>query len=280
MSAASPSPAVFNARAAAQLERMYSSPQVVAQRRRFREVLAARPGETGLDVGCGLAHLSIELAQDVAPGGRIIALDNSEHMAGEAAARIAAAGLADAVTVRQGDATALDLPDASVDFVVAAQVYSYVPDAARAIAEAARVLRPGGRLAVLETDWDLCTYESSDAELGRRLIAARGRHFAHPHLPRKLHRLMHAAGLTLARCETVPIVETRYDPASFGAGMLPVMRSAAVKSGIDAATVDGWIADVQSRTADGEYFFATFRFIFIATREAGRERRHNRTPPA
>jgi len=264
MSAPSPSPTVFNARAAAQLERMYSSPQVVAQRAKFRELLAARPGETGLDVGCGLAHLSIELARDVAPGGRIVALDNSGHMVGEAAARVAAAGLADAVTVRQGDATALDLPDASVDFVVAAQVYSYVPDVPRAVAEAARVLRPGGRLAVLETDWDLCTYESADPVLARRMLDARAQHFAHPHLPRQLHRLMHAAGLRLSGCEAVPIVETRYDPDSFGAGMLPVLRSAAVRSGLDAAAVDQWTADIQSRTADGEYFFATVRFVFVA----------------
>jgi ubiquinone/menaquinone biosynthesis C-methylase UbiE len=266
MSASAPSPTVFNARAAAQLERMYSSPQVIAQRARFREILAARPGETGLDVGCGLAHLALELARDVAPGGRIIALDNSEHMVGEAAARVAAAGLADAVAVRQGDATALDLADASVDFVVAAQVYSYVPAVERAVAEPARVLRPGGRLAVLETDWDLCTYESADPLLTRRVLDARARHFAHPHLPRQLHRLMHAAGLTLSRCEVVPLVETRYDPESFGAGMLPVARSAALKSGIDAAAVEHWASDIKSRTADGEYFFAAFRFVFVATK--------------
>ena len=267
MSAANASPTVFNAKAAAQLERMYCSPQVVAQRTRFREVLVARPGETGLDVGCGLAHLALELAQDVAPGGRIIALDNSEHMVGEAAARVAAAGLADAVTVRQGDATALDLPQASVDFVVAAQVFSYVPDVARAVAESARVLRPGGRLAVLETDWDLCTYESADPLLSRRILDARAQHFAHPHLPRQLHRLMHAAGLALSRCEVVPLIETRYDPESFGAGMLPVARSAALKSGIDAAAVEHWVADIRSRTAEGEYFFAAFRFVFIATKQ-------------
>jgi len=266
MSDAGTTPTVFNAKAAAQLERMYSSAQVVAQRARFRELLAARPGETGLDVGCGLAHLALELAHDVAPGGRVVALDNSEHMVGEAAARVAAAGVAGAVTVRHGDATALDLPDASVDFVVAAQVYSYVPDVERAVAEAARVLRPGGRLAVLETDWDLCTYEAADPLLTRRVLDARARHFAHPHLPRQLHRLMRAAGLTLARCEAVPLIETRYDPESFGAGMLPVARGAALKSGIDAAAVEDWVTDIKSRTADGEYFFATFRFVFVATR--------------
>jgi arsenite methyltransferase len=261
----STSPTVFDARAAAQLERMYSSPQVLAQRAAFRAILGARPGETGVDVGCGLAHLTLELAQDVLPGGRIVACDNSAHMVAEAAARVAAAGLAN-VTVRQSDATALGLPEASADFVAAAQVYSYVPDVARAVAEAARVLRPGGRLAVLETDWDLCTFESADPPLARRMIEARSRHFAHPHLPRHLHRLMREAGLRLQRCEAVPLIETRYEPESFGAGMLRLMRSAAVRGGIDAAAAERWIADIGARTAEGEYFFAAIRFVFIGTK--------------
>jgi hypothetical protein len=98
------------------------------------------------------------------------------------------------------------------------------------------------------------------------MIEARGHHFAHPHLPRQLHRLLRAAGLTLSRCEVVPIVETSFEPESFGAGMLPVMRNAAVRSGIDKDVVDRWIADVRSRTADGEYFFAAIRFVFVARR--------------
>lgn len=245
---------------------MYASPQVIAQRAKFREVLAAKPGETGLDIGCGLAHLSLELAADVAAGGHIVAIDSSEHMAGQAKARVAAAGLADRIDVRQGEATALDLPSASVDFVAAVQVFSYVPEVDRAIAEAARVLRPGGRLAVLETDWDLCIYESADRLLARRLLDARARHFAHSRLPRQLHRLLRAAGLTLESCEPFPIVETRHDPDSFGASLLPVLRDAAIKDGIDAAAVDAWIAEVDSRRAEGEYFFATCRFIFLARR--------------
>lgn len=260
---ATESPTIFDAKAAAQLERMYASPQVAAQRRRFREVLAAQPGESGVDVGCGLAHLAIELAQEVGPAGRIVGFDNSDTMVAAAKERIAAAGLGDRIAVSQCDATALDLADASADFVAVAQVYSYVPEVARAIAEAARVLRPGGRLVVLETDWDLCVYESADLELGRRMMQARALHFAHAQLPRQMHRLLLGAGLTFERCEAFPIVETQWDPQSFGAGLLPVLRTAAVKSGLDSKAVEAWIADIRSRSADGEYFFATCRFIFV-----------------
>jgi len=263
MTSANTSPAAFDARAAAHLERMYASPQVVAQRQRFREVLAAQHGETGVDVGCGLAHLAIELAAEVGSEGRIAGFDNSETIVATAIERVAAVGLSDRITVRQGDATALAFPDASADFVAAAQVYSYVPAVERAIAEAARVLRPGGRLVVLETDWDLCVYESADPALGRRIMEARALHFAHAQLPRQLHRLLRNAGLALESCEAFPIVETQWDPQSFGAGMLPVLRGAAIKSGIEAAAVEQWIADIRSRTGEGEYFFAACRFIFV-----------------
>jgi hypothetical protein len=64
----------------------------------------------------------------------------------------------------------------------------------------------------------------------------------------------------------VPLIETRHDPESFGAGMLPVARSAALKSGIDAASVEDWVADIRSRTVDGEYFFAAVRFVFVGVK--------------
>ncbi len=263
---AAKSPTVFNARMAAQLDRLYASAQVVAQRASFRELVAAQPGEIGVDVGCGLAHLACELAREVAPAGRIVGLDNSEHMVGEATARVAAQGLDQVITVRRCDASALDLADASVDFVVAAQVFSYVPDISRAIAEAARVLRFGGRLAVLETDWDLCIFESSDRVLSRRIVDARATQFAHPYLPRQLHRLFHAAGLRLANAAVFPIVETHYDADSFGASLIPIMRASAISRGIDAAVVDAWSADIQARTSDGEYFFCANRIMFVAVK--------------
>ncbi len=263
MSISSEQPTKFDAALVARLDKMYASPQAVAQRAKFRELLAAQPGETGVDVGCGLGHLSCELARGVAPGGRIIGLDTSPDMVNAARARIEKEALAACVEVRSCDAVALDLPGDSADFVTVVQVYSYVPDVARAIQEAARVLRKGGRLAVLETDWDMCIYESRDPALTRRMLDGRWR-FAHSHLPRRLQALFRDAGMTLARCEAFPIVETRYDPDSFGASLVAIARDAAVRHGCDPTEADAWAADIHSRSRDGEYFFCTNRFIFIA----------------
>ena len=131
-----PAPHVFNASMGARLEVLYASPQIVAQRRRFRELLGVREGESGIDVGCGVGHLTCELAEDVGADGCMSGVDASADMLAGAAARVRARRLDGRVALREGDATALGLADASADFVVAVQTYSYVPDIASAIAEA------------------------------------------------------------------------------------------------------------------------------------------------
>src|SRR5881394_2605578 len=65
LTATDPAPHVYNASMGARLEVLYASPQIVAQRRRFRELLGVRAGESGVDVGCGVGHLTCELAEDV-----------------------------------------------------------------------------------------------------------------------------------------------------------------------------------------------------------------------
>jgi ubiquinone/menaquinone biosynthesis C-methylase UbiE len=136
----------FGAADIARLDRAYSTPQIVDQRRRIRAVVGARRSEVGLDVGCGPGHLACELAKEVAPGGRIFAFDKSPESVDATKARADKEELTDSVDVQVGDATALGFPDDTFDFVVAVQVYSFVSNVARAIEEAARVLRKGGRL--------------------------------------------------------------------------------------------------------------------------------------
>jgi arsenite methyltransferase len=123
----------FNAADVARLDRAYSTPQIVDQRRRFRAAVVARPGEVGLDVDCDAGHLACELTTEVAPGGRIVAIDKSPQSVEASRDRAAKEELTDSVEVQVGDATALAFPDDSFDFVVAVQVYSFVPNVARAI---------------------------------------------------------------------------------------------------------------------------------------------------
>ena len=63
-----------------------------------------------------------------------------------------------------------------------------------------------------------------------------------------------------------PLLETSYDPDSFGAGMLALGRNAAVRHGVDRAAADAWVADVRARGERGDWFFCLNRFMFVATK--------------
>jgi SAM-dependent methyltransferase len=210
-----------------------------------------------LDVGCGAGHLACELAREVMAGGRIFAIDKSPQSVAASRFRAANEKLTDVVDVRIGEATALELPDETCDFVVAVQIYCFVPNVAPAIEEAARVLRKGGRLLVLESDWDMCLWNSLDPAFTRRMISARAEtQFAHAHPPRDLHKYLRSAGLTLAGVQTISIVETHYDPESYGASVIGITRDFALKQGMSVEAISSWEQDLRSRTAEGEWFFA------------------------
>jgi SAM-dependent methyltransferase len=98
------------------------------------------PGLVVCDVGTGTGVLALELAR---LGARVIGVDPSERMLEAARAKLAAAGAGD-VDLRRGDAAALPLADASVDAAFAHMVLRYLPSPADALAEMARVVKPGG----------------------------------------------------------------------------------------------------------------------------------------
>ena len=114
-----------------------------AWRRHAIAALGLHRGERVLDLACGSGDLA---AAAETAGARVIGLDFSAGMLRTAAARGLGVGLV------RGDALALPLADASVDAVVSGFALRNFVDLPRAFAEAARVLRPGGRIALLEVD--------------------------------------------------------------------------------------------------------------------------------
>jgi SAM-dependent methyltransferase len=177
-----------------------------------RWLLAAVPPRVDriVDLGCGLAHVGRSLLP-AREGARYLGVDvDGERLAGATRA-LAAAGLADRASVTCARIEALPIADASVDLVTGTLVLQHVADPAAVLAEARRVLRPGGTLTVVEPDHLAIAIELDGelAEVDRAFIAlgerSRDRHRTGdlsigPRLP----ALLAAAGFTDVEAEAWP----------------------------------------------------------------------------
>ena len=115
-----------------------------------RDLLAAvalRPGEEVLELACGPGGLGLAAAPLVGPEGTVVVSDVVPEMTAIAAARAAASGLGN-VTARSLDLEAIAEPDGTYDVVLCREGLMFASDPARAAGEIARVLRPGGRVAI------------------------------------------------------------------------------------------------------------------------------------
>jgi arsenite methyltransferase len=106
-------------------------------------------GATVIDIGCGAGTDLLLAARRVGTNGRAIGIDMTEAMRDRAMHGASQCGL-DHVDVCSGDATRLPVDDRSVDVVISNGVINLVPEKERAIAEIARVLRPGGRVQIAD----------------------------------------------------------------------------------------------------------------------------------
>jgi SAM-dependent methyltransferase len=114
------------------------------------------PGDRLLDLGCGAGRHAFEALRR---GARVTAFDYDEAELKDVAAMASAMAHAGDIpppggsACTRGDATALPFPSGSFDRVIAAEVLEHIPDDEAAIAELARVLRPGGTMAVTVPAW-------------------------------------------------------------------------------------------------------------------------------
>lgn len=106
-------------------------------------------GAIVVDIGCGAGTDLLLAARRTGPQGRAIGVDMTESMRQRAREGALASGLGN-VEVRNGDATRLPIDDGSIDVVISNGVLNLVPEKQRAVAEIARVLKPGGRAQIAD----------------------------------------------------------------------------------------------------------------------------------
>jgi len=252
----------FDEAAARNLDRTYATPDIVAQRASVLALLDLQPGERVVDIGSGPGYLLASMADAVGPGGTVHGVDPSPPMNGLAQAR---AGDRDWVHITEGDALALPLPGRSVDVAVSTQVYEYVADIPAALAELRRVLRPGGRVLLLDTDWDSVVWHVTDRARHARVMAAWEEHLAHPRLPRTLAGLLRRAGFTVNGQHVIPLFNPELHEDTYSANIMQLIaRFVPGRQGVTAEDAQGWSADVRARAAEGEYFFSVNRYCVLA----------------
>jgi demethylmenaquinone methyltransferase / 2-methoxy-6-polyprenyl-1,4-benzoquinol methylase len=119
---------------------------------RWRSFLVSRieasPNDAVIDVACGTAAVSLELVRRY--GCRVVGVDQSAEMLAAGRMRVAAVGLSGRIELLEGRAEALPFEDAAFDALTFTYLLRYVDDPAAAMKELARVVRPGGRIAMLD----------------------------------------------------------------------------------------------------------------------------------
>ncbi|HET6143366.1 MAG TPA: methyltransferase domain-containing protein [Candidatus Acidoferrales bacterium] len=251
----------FDEKALLHLEMTYRAPEVAEQRRVLLETVAPRDGECALDIGCGPGFVTEELARAVGAAGAVHAIDTSDSAMTMTRRRCAEFP---SVQVQVADATELPYPDAHFDLAVSTQVYEYVPDVPLALLELRRVLRPGGRAAIIDTDWHSIVWHSSDPARMGRILKVWDEHLAHPVLPRILGPLLRSAGFSLLQCKAIPYLDVTYKPENYSAHMTKTIRGfVRARHGITREEADAWAKEFEELAAGGAYFFCLNRFLFL-----------------
>jgi arsenite methyltransferase len=261
---------LFDSKAAAQVEHAYATTDMIVQREELRRSLRASAGESILDLGSGPGFLACELAQEVGATGRIVAVDISSDMNSIASKRIAAAGLGNRVDILEGEATALAFADAVFDAAVSTQVMEYLAEPDAALHQLVRVLRPGGRLVIVDTDWDSLVWEATDRRRAARIAAAWNEHLPDPYLPRSLAPRLRAAGFEVTETRIVPILNTAYDATTFSYNIAPLIAAFVPgHRGVSEDEATEWLNDLADLHDQGRYFFSVNRYLFAASRPHG-----------
>lgn len=250
----------FNEATAAMLERTYQTPDVLGQRARFHQLLGLKPGDRVLDVGVGPGLLAREMAETVGDKGEVRGIDSSEAMLDMTRKRCADLEQADFV---QADACDLPYPDASFDAVVSTQVYEYVPDMERALTEAARVLEPGGRIQILDTDWDSTVWSTRNPQRMRKIMDAWDEHLYDPHLPTTLGPRLEQAGFRVCAREVIPLVNPTFQKNCYSYSISSAIRNFVKgRGGISDEEAQAWRREFLDLDEEGAYFFSLNRYIF------------------
>jgi ubiquinone/menaquinone biosynthesis C-methylase UbiE len=215
------------------------------------------PGHKVLDLGCGIGGATFALAEITGPTGLVAGVDISSSLIEVAVSR---ATNRSGLEFRVGDACAIPYPDGFFDVARTERVFLYLPDRLAAIHEMKRVVKPGGRLCLIDTDVDSTAIYSTNPALTRKMTSLVATSMPNPHSARELPALARRAGLKGIKTEIFAMAT----PHEFFVRVMAGSLSKAAEDGIvPGSEVDEWLGEQALLHASGD-FFQMWLFVLVS----------------
>jgi ubiquinone/menaquinone biosynthesis C-methylase UbiE len=237
------------------LDRIQDAADVRKARVDLLDRLALQPGEAVLDLGCGTGDHSREVASRVGPDGGVVGVDFSRNMIAEATRRQASSPVP--ATFEQGDAQKLRFATGTFDACRTERMLCHVPDCEAALREMVRVVRPGGRIGVIDVDTAGVMIDSADRAITSAFAASMTDTIQNPWIGRTLRRRMAEVGLVDV------VVAPRVVEVGYGA-IEPMIDAHIVliqEAGLDAAAVEAWKRELEYANLAGTFFMGMTMFL-------------------
>ena len=219
-----------------------------------------------LEIGCGAGAMLRALARRADFTGHAVGIDQSPVFVDAARQLADSEGVGQRLQFEVGDAHAIQFADAEFDAVIVNTVMSHVSNPDAVIAEVARVLRSGGKVAVFDGDYASLTYAHPDAEIGTRMDRALANAtFNNPRIMRELARLLPEHGLKLLAAWGDAVTEI--GSGSFFRTFAETYVSYVIDAGfLPADEVRAWHAVQKQAMENGTFFAGCTYYTFIAER--------------
>lgn len=241
-----------------------------------RDQLALRGGERLLDVGCGPGDGAVAVATDLGSDGEVVGIDRSDEMLRVARRRASAAGCR--FQVARGDAMSLCVTDASFDAARSERTLQWVRDPARVVSELHRVVRPGGRVALIDADWSTLRIDIGDERVTAPVRALLQQERRRPsNVGSRLLNLCRDAGFVDVDTTAATHIWTRWDPDATPVpdGFLAIedLADDLVEAGsFDPHDAGRFVTSIQDAARNDRFFMALTMFAVVGYRVPGVER--------
>lgn len=219
-------------------------------------------GQHVLDFGCGPGFMAMALADKVGPSGRVCGVDINARFVADATGRAAARDIR-GLSFHHLHSTDLPFPNAAFDRAITKNVLEYVPDIATTLSELHRVLKPGGRIHIVDSDWGFVIVEPWGKSTVDRFFAAAAPAFKEPYIGRKLPAALTRAGFRDVEVRVLPIIDRDGRLRLVLRNMQSYIRTFET---LPDAEVAGLMSAVERAIADGTYFACLPQFLVTATR--------------